>query len=196
MREKALSIGFLTVMFVLALLSNSLSNVYSEPITDAWFVFTISKSGRRGTLTFFRIHQGVILDPLSWSATSGDNKPEHQNIKYVGPIPEGLWYVYPENSENPDETNPPNVKDGYYPIYWDNSTNRYGRDGFYIHKMYNKSKGCICIHGDDNWKDFKKWVNSWFSTVGVEKIRLIVRYPTGRHGRSGGGPGSRNAVYK
>jgi hypothetical protein len=164
-------------MLVLAFLSSSSVNAQTK-ITTAWFTFTIKKAGQPGTLTFCQIIDSVIVMPIDWSANSGDNDPAHQTQANVGPIPEGKWDVYPQDSQNPDGTTP--TGPGQYPIYWVDVPNRNNRNGFYIHRFVSVSKGCISLLVDDaGWTNFCNIVNEWFTARGFKTIPLTVSYSVG-----------------
>jgi hypothetical protein len=156
------------------------SAAVSGPLCPDWcagqgvrLCFTIEEAGVIGTYPGdLALCDGAILIGR-WKAGSGDNNPAHDCEKqgpgdnpWGGPIPAGLWDVYPESAPHPD----PNCAqhDGRYPLYKTPICN--ARDCFQIHGS-GTTHGCIAIE-PGKLQDFKDTVNDYFQST----IPLHVSY--------------------
>lgn len=125
----------------------------------------------------------------SWDGVSGKKgyqSPEFQNLKDIGPIPEGEYNVLQRNYQEMDMLNAlgGEIGRGKFPggisswgtkrvVLIPNKKNKmYKRDGFTIHGgAYPDSKGCIDLTNQN--EDFMKT----FRGLGKDLI-LKVKYPT------------------
>ncbi len=76
----------LIVMLMMSLMFTSVASADDPP----YLKFKITDAGQTGTITLYYA-SGTKID--SWEAKSGNNKPDHQYVDSVGPIPKGTWPV-------------------------------------------------------------------------------------------------------